>query len=116
MPQSYPDNSIGSATSQLGRQDQDASSFVKDQASKLLEAVADGGREATTAAGEAYEAGKRTVNDRPIASAFVFAGLIAIALGAIWKLNSRSKADSGLDTFHRYADPYWRSAREARGF
>ena len=120
MPQSYPNNSIGSTTSQVGRQDQDAAAFVTDRASKLVETVAEGGRDAATAASEAateaYEAGKRTVRDQPVASALVFAGLIGVALGALWKLHSRSKANSTLDALQRYADPYWRSVRDARWF
>ena len=66
--------------------------------------MADTGRDAVSAASEAateaYEAGKRTVRDQPVTAALVFAGLIGIAIGALWKLNSRNKADSALDAGH----------------
>jgi hypothetical protein len=118
MTQSYPNNATGSTAGEFGRQDQDTAAFVKDQATKLAETVAEGGRDAANAASEvaaeAYDAGKRAVRDQPVTSALVFAGLVGIALGALWKLNSRSKANGTLDRLYRYADPYWRSVREHR--
>ena len=87
MTQSYPNNATGTTANEFGCQDQNTAAFVKDQATKLAETVAEGGRDVANAASEvateAYDAGKRAVRNQPVASALVFAGLIGIALGAL---------------------------------
>ena len=102
-----------STLDKASEQVQAIASSVKDKTLEAADTVAEQSKAAAQkvqrASVDAYHAGKQTVQDRPVVIGLMLAAVLGVAIGALWKLNARSRPRTLLDTLHDYGDPYLRS-------
>ena len=120
MPQSTPYSPGGpieppreSPLDKASEQVQAFASSVKEKTLEAADTVAEQSKAAAqkvqNASLDAYQAGKQTVQERPVLIGLILAAVLGVAIGALWKLNARSRPRTLMDTLHDYGDPYLRS-------
>ena len=82
---------------------------LKDKVSNAADAV-------QQASVDAYKMVRDTAQEQPFISGMLVGALVGFALGALWKLKSRSSLPAhALDGFHNYADPSMRYLKKELG-
>lgn len=86
----------------------------KARASEAAETAAEEGRKvyqsAERKAGDAYDATRDFVNERPLAAVGIAVGA-AFAIGALWKLAQSRRNEDLADRIASYIEPHYRSIR-----
>jgi hypothetical protein len=87
-------------------------------AETLKEKVSEAAGAVQQASADAYDAVKETVKEQPFVLGLLVGGLIGLALGALWKMNSTKSNPSALyhplEAARHYAEPHFRALRDSR--